>query len=940
MPRPKAIKKFNLSDHTLEVNIRKCNYEKFNFSEIEDYVRALVGSRDYQYEAIKEVMIYLWGGGYENIEELAKENWKTKYQIQHRFGTEENFLRHLPLADRLSGVVHMATGTGKSFVIFAIAYLSLIMGLTKRVLVLGPSSTIIEQGLRDKFKDLMVNPELTDKLPQKYQGKAISLLTDNDPIEDYSIVIENINATWTFGSIQDTLFSNSDDVLVLGDEIHHAYSHLKYTNDTVDLDFEEGKEGTGETRNERLWMQFLKKHKEIKRHIGFTGTPYNQDEYFADIIVNYSIKDAIEERYIKEINPILHTDIEEGFAKLTLDQRFEMILENHEKNKKDYSYGGLVKPITVFICPDTKNAEKRYNEFIDFLAKHEKSKHPGGADSAIRETMSRKAICVTSKIAKSEYKEQLDNIEERNPEKVGGNVEFIFAVNKLSEGWDVENVFQIVPMEERVFNSKLLISQVLGRGLRIPRKVPIAKIQSNYPVVTVTNHDKFADHIKELVDAVTQSDMYLNSSIIPTSDGGRGKHNFTLFNLNYLPSVRFEEVKKSSQGAPKQLILTPFEEKLGVSVIRRLDNQKYKLERNFSTIDEIVYEIHNRFKYKTFEEMHFDFGEVVVEDRYPSEEEIKTVIVKAMEEAGIEGNKLSDENKKQINIFFNQFFTKGTKKRIFENVEGDLVPISTELMEKRSIRISALENDGTAFLSEDNDEELNQDNKFAFEYIEQMRKKNKDEDQMALFKADEFVTLHDEFIRTYVKSDTRSPYVVNTSLFKAPQDIVLVSHSPEKEFVYTLIKNANFIDAWIKSPDKNFYGIDYEYWRKGKDRVRRSFNPDFFIKIDLDRYIQNVEAEGYDTNLTTLRDLQDEGVKTIIKVVEIKSDDDDDEATPKKEEWAMDHFKRLNERLKKQNAGDIEEKYRSELRQHYVFSLLTPKSYDTWIFDLKRGKLK
>ena len=41
-------------------------------------------------------------------------------------------------------------------------------------------------------------------------------------------------------------------------------------------------------------------------------------------------------------------------------------------------------------------------------------------------------------------------------------------VSMLTEGWDVQNVFQIVPHEERAFNSKLLIAQVLGRGLRVP----------------------------------------------------------------------------------------------------------------------------------------------------------------------------------------------------------------------------------------------------------------------------------------------------------------------------------------------------------------------------------------------------------------------------------------------------------------------------------------
>jgi type III restriction enzyme len=162
--RQKAIKRLNLSDHTLDINIRRCNYTKFNFSDIEDYIRELVGSRDYQSDAIKQIMIYLWGGSYKSIMELGKENYKQKLQIKQRFGTEENFLRQLPLPDRLSGVVHMATGTGKSYVIFAIAYLSPVMGFTKRVLVLGPSSTIIEQGLREKFRELINKREFNSNL--------------------------------------------------------------------------------------------------------------------------------------------------------------------------------------------------------------------------------------------------------------------------------------------------------------------------------------------------------------------------------------------------------------------------------------------------------------------------------------------------------------------------------------------------------------------------------------------------------------------------------------------------------------------------------------------------------------------------------------------------------------------------------------------------------
>ena len=56
----------------------------------------------------------------------------------------------------------------------------------------------------------------------------------------------------------------------------------------------------------------------------------------------------------------------------------------------------------------------------------------------------------------------------RTVDSSASKVEWIVSVSMLNEGWDVKNVFQIVPHEERAFNSKLLIAQVLGRGLRRP----------------------------------------------------------------------------------------------------------------------------------------------------------------------------------------------------------------------------------------------------------------------------------------------------------------------------------------------------------------------------------------------------------------------------------------------------------------------------------------
>ncbi|HPK87826.1 MAG TPA: DEAD/DEAH box helicase family protein, partial [Atribacterota bacterium] len=381
----------------------------FDFSEVGDFVKELGKGREYQVQAIKKLMIYLWGGSYKNITELARENYNRKKNIQNRFKTEENMIKNLPLPDRLSGVVHLATGTGKSYIMFAIAYLSIVLGKSKRVLVLGPSSTVIERGLWGKFKKYLYGPEgqqLQRKLPLNYQNIPVNLLNENQPITDNSIVIENINSIYNKdnNSIGDTLFSQTDEVLVLSDEVHHAYSHLSFIADGYQI--KDG--GKGEMLNERLWMKFIREEPKITRHIGFTGTPYNQDEYFPDVIINYSIKDAIEEKYIKAINPIMRTKIvgEIEDSKLTLYQKFEQILKTHDENKVKYSFPdkdkkiARLKPITIFINSTQKSALRNKEEFIKVLGEYLKNNNQSYQYLSLAELESiarEKVICVISK---------------------------------------------------------------------------------------------------------------------------------------------------------------------------------------------------------------------------------------------------------------------------------------------------------------------------------------------------------------------------------------------------------------------------------------------------------------------------------------------------------------------------------------------------------------
>jgi len=942
---PKKTQKISLSEHTLDIKTNSADISLFDFREVEEYVRALTGSREYQFQAIKTLLTYFWGGRYDTVLDLAKENWGRKEALQQRFQSEDHFLGSLPLPDRLSGVCHMATGTGKTYVMFAVAYLSLLMDKVDRVLIIGPSSTVIEQGITEKFKEYLsgeMGHQLKEFLPEKYRHKVIKLLNANDPIEDNSIVIENVNAVWSADSnaIGDTLFARGNRVLVLSDEVHHAYSHLTFDGTRLNYDFKEDDldnlSRISEEAGERLWMKFLRE-KPIKWHLGFTGTPYNQDEYFVDVVFNYSIRDAAEDKFIKDIDAVLTVD---GDEELTKEQRFIQIIETHQKNKTLYSYADgdgdpRVKPISIFIHSTQSAAKKNAQEFAQVLAEYlKKNEEYKDWDRAKLEAIAHsKIITVTSDSNVSEYQRQLEQIEELDPNKVGGQVEFIFSVNKLSEGWDVDNVFQIIPSQERVFNSKLLISQVLGRGLRKPRKVPATLLDQRYPTVTVTNHEKFGQHVKELYDQVTECELRFHSRVTDESVD-RAKHHFSLFNITHVPVQRTEE-KQQQLSSKRSLILDPQPDHLGVSIQYLKGVRKFEFEKEFFTVAQVVNDIARKFKYVAFEKEQFNIDDGTDTNLFPDRVNIDSVIRDSMQSTGITTEKISLDNKKKIELYFNQFISKGTKKVVRENVSGDLFGITTTKLPSATANIGRLDNEVSIFISEDYADELLGDDLFIINELEKQTKKQEKKTgkgQQGLFL--DAVQVKSEFIRQLLS--TKNIYCVNPSVFKTPQSSVIVSHKPEREFVVQLIEHAKFFDSWIKSTDAGFYSLDYEYWKGGKDRVRRSFNPDFFMISDLTTYglmINNPNAKE------VIRKLENSGIEKIVFSVEIKGEDDYQDVTVAKESAGKDHFVEINNKLRSINPTNIEEEYQQDYRQHYVFSLLREEDVASWFKRLKDGSL-
>ena len=80
-----------------------------------------------------------------------------------------------------------------------------------------------------------------------------------------------------------------------------------------------------------------------------------------------------------------------------------------------------------------------------------------------------------------------------------GRTEIVIHVNKLKEGWDVTNLYTIVPL--RASASDILTEQTLGRGLRLPYGTRVTrKDEEEFAAIdrlTVIAHERFDEIIKK-----------------------------------------------------------------------------------------------------------------------------------------------------------------------------------------------------------------------------------------------------------------------------------------------------------------------------------------------------------------------------------------------------------------------------------------------------------
>ncbi len=379
----------------------------------------------------------------------------------------------------------IATGIGKTRLMGAcIAYLYLKKGI-RHFFVLAPNLTLYQKLIRD----------FNDTSYEKYVFKGISEFVHNKPVV---ITGENYDQAHSFFSekeVQINVFNiskfNSDNkeskrgtpkMKRLSEYLGQSYfNYLANLDDLVILMDEAHRYHADASRNAINELQPI-------LGLEMTATPYDEKgKSFKNIVYEYNLAEALAEgKYVK--NPTIakrrnfekkdQTPEELDVLKLedaiSVHEHTKLHLELYAKENNV----PLVKPFILVVCSNIRHA----NEIVDLIEnKIYDGKYKG------------KVLQIDSSTKKNEeIDQQFVSLEDpRN------KIEIVVHVNMLKEGWDVTNLYTIVPL--RAADAITLVEQTIGRGLRLPyggKRTGNAEVDK----LTVIAHENFDEVINRAKD--------------------------------------------------------------------------------------------------------------------------------------------------------------------------------------------------------------------------------------------------------------------------------------------------------------------------------------------------------------------------------------------------------------------------------------------------------
>lgn len=219
---------------------------------------------------------------------------------------------------------------------------------------------------------------------------------------------------------------------------------------------------------------------------------------FKNVVYEYSLAKAIRDGFIKEPAVATRKDFNPStYSEEELDRiKLEDGVRIHEdtKNKLDIyardNRADLVKPFVLVVAKDTDHA----SQLMELI------KSQAFFDGRYAD----KVMEIHSNQRGSEKEENVQHLLELEDPK--NRIEIVIHVNMLKEGWDVTNLYTIIPL--RTAASMTLREQTIGRGLRLPygRRTGSKEVD----LLTIIAHDKF----QQIVDAANAPESIIRKENI------------------------------------------------------------------------------------------------------------------------------------------------------------------------------------------------------------------------------------------------------------------------------------------------------------------------------------------------------------------------------------------------------------------------------------------
>jgi type III restriction enzyme len=315
---------------------------------------------------------------------------------------------------------------------------------------------------------------------------------------------------------------------------------------------------------------------ELKPVLGLelTATPYLETPRgavdFKNVIYRYQLAQAMADGFVKE--PAVVTRKDFSPAGMSPEEIEFMKLEDgirlHESTKVELEtyareFGQpIVKPFVLIIARDTTHAGQ-------LMQRVENELYSGRYKG--------KVIQVDSSQTGAEEEKMIQDL--LNVERADSPVEIVIHVNMLKEGWDVTNLYTIVPL--RAANARILIEQSIGRGLRLPygKRTGVEVVDT----LNIIAHDRFQEIVAEAnkPDSVLRvREIRLNSDDLNAKTVTVVSQSQLATKLGLAPAQQPTASTQIAGADTTPVFTTPEDQKVAqitYEVIRKLESQPQKL---------------------------------------------------------------------------------------------------------------------------------------------------------------------------------------------------------------------------------------------------------------------------------------------------------------------------------------------------------------------------